>query len=239
MTLSVAYSITSERRIILGSEIWVIHGNTLAPYFRRNCSQLTSVLEEMQATSPATIRSPPQLQSFPKSHPFRPFLLSVAMAAMTTAFVPASTLRVAPAARNHVEVQGSVEKLDLDCQWWHWFSNKTMSDMSDMCFLLFVHVHFAFSEVFLEWFAISPMDRASIFISSGWVEHWMPCQAPNNGATGDHEFRSMTAAPMLLAAFGAARRIRPYPTSDWSTAGNDFEGKNLRMITVFIYIYIN
>ena len=148
MTLSVAYYITSERRIILGSEIWVIHGNTLAPYFRRNCSQLTSVLEEMQATSPATIRSPPQLQSFPKSHPFRPFLLSVAMAAMTTAFVPASTLRVAPAARNHVEVQGSVEKLDLDCQWWHWFSNKTMSDMSDMCFLLFVHVHFAFSEVF-------------------------------------------------------------------------------------------
>ena len=70
------------------------------------------------------------------------------MAGMTTAFVPASTLRVAPAARNHVEVQGSVEKLDLDCQWWHWFSNKTMSDMSDMCFLLFVHVHFAFSEVF-------------------------------------------------------------------------------------------
>ena len=48
----------------------------------------------------------------------------------------------------------------------------------------------------------------------------------------------MTAAPMLLAAFGAARRIRPYPTSDWSTAGNDFEGKNLRMITVFIYIYV-
>lgn len=31
-------------------------------------------------------------------------------------------------------------------------------------------------------------------------------EAPSNGATGDHEFRSMTAAPMLLAAFGAARR---------------------------------
>ena len=79
MTLSVAYYITSERGIILGSEIWVIHGNTLAPYFRRNCSQLTSVLEEMQATSPATIRSPQSASNHFQNHilsdPFRSRLL--------------------------------------------------------------------------------------------------------------------------------------------------------------------